>query len=119
MYFYIFDPGKDREVKYFERIQGRLLNLLAENHIEGETYRVTAIRTIDLLVDQALGADTKTIVVVGSDASLNKTINALVRKQADGFYLFGRRVGARENFGRSRFGGRGSEDFSGPFDGDT
>src|SRR3989344_2801368 len=83
MYFYIFDPGKDREVKYFERIQGRLLNLLAENHIEGETYRVTAIRTIDLLVDQALGADTKTIVVVGSDASLNKTISALVRKQAD------------------------------------
>ncbi len=83
MYFYIFDPGKDREIKYFERIQGRLLNLLAENHIEGETYRVTAIRTIELLVDQAIGAEAKTIVVVGGDASLNKTINAVVRKKAD------------------------------------
>ena len=44
MYFYIFDPRGEREVKYFERIQGRLLNTLAETHIEGETYRVTAIR---------------------------------------------------------------------------
>lgn len=83
MYFYIFDPGRDRELKYFERIQGRLLNLLAESHIEGETYRVTSIRTIDLLVEQALGAEAKTIVVVGSDGSLNKTINAVVRRRAD------------------------------------
>ncbi|MBI4050712.1 MAG: hypothetical protein HY396_01920 [Candidatus Doudnabacteria bacterium] len=83
MYFYIFDPAKDREIKYFERIQGRLLNLLAESRIDGETYRVTAIRTIELLVDQAIGAEAKTIVVVGGDGSLNKTINAVVRKKAD------------------------------------
>lgn len=83
MYFYIFDPRGDRELKYFERIQGRLLNLLAESKIEGETYRVTSIRTVELLVEQALGADAKTIIVVGGDGSLNKTINALVRKQAD------------------------------------
>lgn len=83
MYFYIFDPDRDKEAKYFERIQGRLLNLLAEAHIEGETYRVTAIRTVDLLVEQALGAEAKTIVVVGSDSSLNKTINAVLRKKAE------------------------------------
>lgn len=83
MYFYIFDPGRDKEVKYFERIHGRLLNLLAENHISGETYRVTAIRTIELLVDQAIGADAKTVVVVGSDSSLNKAINAVIRKKTD------------------------------------
>ena len=83
MYFYIFDPRGEREAKYFERIQGRLLNTLAETHIEGETYRVTAIRSIELLVDQAIGAEAKTIIVVGSDSSLNKTINALVRKKAD------------------------------------
>lgn len=83
MYFYIFDPGRDKEVKYFERIQGRLLNLLAEAHIEGETYRVTAIRTVELLVEQAIGANARTIIVVGSDATLNKTINALSRKEAD------------------------------------
>lgn len=83
MYFYIFDPGKEKELKYFERIQGRLLNLLAENHIEGETYRTTAIRTIELLVEQALGADAKTIIVVGSDSSLNKTVNAVVRKNIE------------------------------------
>lgn len=83
MYFYIFDPGKDREVKYFERIQGRLLNLLAENRIEGETYRVTSIRTVELLTEQAIGLEAKTIIVVGSDATLSKTINTLVRKKAD------------------------------------
>lgn len=83
MYFYIFDPAREKEVKYFDRIQGRLLNLLAENHIEGETYRVTAIRTIELLVEQAIGLDARTLIVVGSDASLNKAINAAVRKKAD------------------------------------
>lgn len=83
MYFYIFDPGRDKEVKYFERIQGRLLNLLAESNIGGETYRVTAIRTVELLVEQAIGADAKTIIVVGSDGSLNKTINAVIRKKAN------------------------------------
>jgi len=83
MYFYIFDPGHDSEVKHFERIQGRLLNLLAESHIEGETYRVTSIRTVDLLVEQAIGAEAKTIIVVGSDASLHKTVNALVRKKSE------------------------------------
>lgn len=83
MYFYIFDPARDREVKYFERIQGQLLNLLAEGKIEGETYRVTAIRTIELLVEQAIGLEARTIIVVGSDASLSKTINAVVRKKAN------------------------------------
>lgn len=83
MYFYIFDPGSPEEIKYFEQIQGRLLNALAENQIEGETYRVTAIRTIPLLIEQALGLEAKTIIIVGSDSSLNRAINALVRRKAD------------------------------------
>ncbi len=83
MYFYIFDPGRDKEAKYFERIQGRLLNLLAEHRIDGETYRVTAIRTVELLVEQAFGLSAKTIVVVGSDASLNRTINAVVKQKPE------------------------------------
>ncbi|OGE76379.1 MAG: hypothetical protein A3C85_02090 [Candidatus Doudnabacteria bacterium RIFCSPHIGHO2_02_FULL_48_21] len=83
MYFYIFDPGKDKEVRYFERIQGRLLNLLAENHIEGETYRVTSIRTVELLVEQAIGLEARTIIVVGGDSTLNRAINTLIRQNAD------------------------------------
>lgn len=83
MYFYIFDPGKDREIKYFERVQGRLLNLLSEHHIEGDTYRITAIRTVELLTEQAISAEAKTLIVVGSDATLNKAVNTLVRKKAE------------------------------------
>ena len=83
MYFYIFDPGKDKEVKYFEKIQGRLLNLFAEHRIEGDNYRVTSIRTVELLTEQAVTAEAKTIVVVGGDGSLNKAVNTLARRQAD------------------------------------
>ena len=83
MYFYIFDPGSDKEAKYFEKIQGRLLNYLAEFKVEGETYRVTSIRTVELLVEQALNAEAKTIVMVGSDSSLDRAINIVVAKQAD------------------------------------
>ena len=83
MYFYIFDPGSDKEAKYFEKIQGRLLNYIAEFKVEGETYRVTSIRTVELLVEQALNAEAKTIVMVGSDSSLDRAINIVVAKQAD------------------------------------
>lgn len=83
MYFYIFDPRGEKEIKYFDRIQGKLLNLIAENRIDGETYRVTPVRSVELLVDQAIGASAKTIIVVGSDATLNKTINAVIRKKAE------------------------------------
>ncbi|KKW22744.1 MAG: hypothetical protein UY65_C0016G0004 [Parcubacteria group bacterium GW2011_GWA2_51_12] len=83
MYFYIFDPGSDKEAKYFEKIQGRLLNYLAEFKVEGETYRVTSIRTVELLVEQALNAEAKTIVMVGSDSSLDRAINIVIAKQAD------------------------------------
>ena len=83
MYFYIFDPGSDKEAKYFEKIQGRLLNYIAEFKVEGETYRVTSIRTVELLVEQALNAEAKTIVMVGSDSSLDRAINIVIAKQAD------------------------------------
>ena len=83
MYFYIFDPRGEREIKYFERLQGKLLNQLAELRIDGETVRVTSIRTLDLLVEQAISAEAKTVVMVGSDQSLNKVINAVVKKKAD------------------------------------
>lgn len=83
MYFYIFDPRGEREIKYFERVQGKLSNQLAELKIDGETSRVTSIRTLDLLVEQAISADAKTVVVVGSDQSLNKVINAVVKKKAE------------------------------------
>lgn len=83
MYYYIFDPKSGSEEKYFDKIQGRLLNRLAELRIDGESSRVTPIRTMDLLVDQAIGANAKTLVVVGSDQSLNRVINSLVRKQVD------------------------------------
>lgn len=83
MYYYIFDPRGDKEIKYFERVQGRLLNLLSELKIDGEATRTSGIRTVELLVEQALGAEAKTIVVVGSDNSLNKVINAVVKKQAE------------------------------------
>lgn len=83
MYFYIFDPRGDKEIKYFDRIQGKLLNLIAENRIDGDSYRVTAIRSVELLVDQAIGANARTIIVVGSDSTLNKVVNALIRKAAD------------------------------------
>lgn len=83
MYFYIFDPGKDKEGKYFERVQGKLLNLLSEHHIEGDNYRTTSIRTVELLTEQAISGEAKTLVVVGSDASLSRAINTVIRKKAD------------------------------------
>lgn len=83
MYYYIFDPRGPSEIKYFERGQGKLLNLIAENQVDGETYRVTAIRTVELLVEQALYADVKTIIVAGSDQTLNRTVNAVIRKNAN------------------------------------
>jgi len=83
VYYYIFDPRGEQEIKYFERVQGRLLNQLAELRVDGETARVTSIRTIDLLVEQALNAECRTITVVGSDGSLNKAINAVANRRED------------------------------------
>ena len=83
MYFYIFDPGTDKEAKYFEKIQGQLLNYLAELKVEGENYRVTSIRTVELLVEQAINGGARTIVVVGSDSSLDRAINVVLTKKAD------------------------------------
>src|SRR3990167_5705089 len=83
MYFYIFDPGTDKEAKYFEKIQGQLLNYLAELKVEGETYRVTSIRTVELLVEQAINGEARTIVVVGSDSSLDRAINVVLTKRAN------------------------------------
>ena len=38
---------------------------------------------MELLVDQAIGLEAKTIIVVGNDSTLNRAINTLVRRGAD------------------------------------
>jgi diacylglycerol kinase family enzyme len=76
MYFYIVDPQKLNQ-KHFERVQNQLYSCLSEFRITGEVTRVTSLRTIPQLVDIAFSRGVKTLVTVGTDETLQDTINAV------------------------------------------
>ena len=79
MYYYIVDPQKISQ-KEFERVQNNLYSSLSEYRISGEIVRVTGLRTIQQLVENAFAHEAKTLVAVGTDETLHDVINA-VRKR--------------------------------------
>ena len=76
MYYYIVDPQKIPQ-REFERVQNLLYSSLSQYRVSGEVVRVTGLRTINQLVENALAHGAKTIVAVGSDDTLNDVINAV------------------------------------------
>jgi diacylglycerol kinase family enzyme len=76
MYYYIFDPTKLSQ-KSFERIQNQLYSCLSEYRIGGDISRVTGIRTVQQLVDIAFDRGVKTLVVIGTDDTLQEAISAV------------------------------------------
>jgi diacylglycerol kinase family enzyme len=80
MYYYIVDPQKISQ-KEFERVQNVLYSSLSEYRISGEVVRVTGLRTVQQLVENALAHEAKTIVAVGSDETLNTVINAVNKRE--------------------------------------
>ncbi|HEX9502919.1 MAG TPA: diacylglycerol kinase family protein [Patescibacteria group bacterium] len=80
MYYYIVDPQKISQ-KEFERVQNVLYSSLSEYKIAGEVVRVTGLRTIQQLVENAFAREAKTIVAVGSDQTLHEMINAIGKRE--------------------------------------
>jgi len=76
MYYYIVDPQKLSQ-REFERVQNLLYSSLSEYRVSGEIMRVTGLRTINQLVENAFTHGAKTIVAVGSDETLHDVINAI------------------------------------------
>jgi len=76
MYYYIVDPQQISQ-QQFERVQNILYSSLSEYKISGEVVRVTGLRTINQLVENAFLRDVKTLVVVGSEETLHDVVNAI------------------------------------------
>ncbi len=86
MYYYIVDPSKLSQ-KEFERVQNVLYSSLSEYKIAGEIVRVTGMRTILQLVENAFAHETKTIVAVGNDETLHEVINAVNKREVTIGYI--------------------------------
>ena len=80
MYYYIFDPTKLSQ-KAFERVQNQLYSCLSEYRIGGDISRVTGIRTVQQLVDIAFDRGVKTLVIVGTDDTLQEAISAIKNRE--------------------------------------
>src|SRR6185295_12208341 len=79
MYYYIVDPGKISQSE-FERVQNQLYSSVSEFRVSGEVVRVTTLRTINQLVENAFSHNATTIVAVGGDDTLQSVINAVGRR---------------------------------------
>jgi diacylglycerol kinase family enzyme len=79
MYYYIVDPQNLKQ-KEFERVQNILYSSLSEFRISGEVVRMTGLRTIAQLVENAFAHEAKTIVAVGSDETLHEVVNAVGKR---------------------------------------
>jgi diacylglycerol kinase family enzyme len=75
MYYYIIDP-QNLSQRQFERVQSQLYSCLSESHINGETFRVTSLRSVNQLVESSLERGAKTIIAVGSDETMHDVINS-------------------------------------------
>jgi diacylglycerol kinase family enzyme len=76
MYYYIVDPQKISQ-KEFERVQNLLYSSLSEYRVSGEVVRVTGLRTVNQLTENAFAHGVKTLVAVGNDDTLHDVINAV------------------------------------------
>jgi diacylglycerol kinase family enzyme len=86
MYYYIVDPQKISQ-REFERVQNLLYSSLSEYRVSGEIVRVTGLRTVNQLVENAFSHGSKTIVAVGSDDTLNEVINAIKDREMTVGYI--------------------------------
>jgi len=73
MYYYLIDP-QHYDGKNFEFFQTRLLSLIGEYQITGETVRVTKLRRVKDLVTTALSRGVTTLVVAGGDPTFTEVI---------------------------------------------
>jgi diacylglycerol kinase family enzyme len=80
MYYYIVDPQQLSQ-KEFERVQNNLYSSLSEFRISGEVVRMTGLRTIQQLVENAFAHEAKTIIAVGGDDTLHEVINAIGKRE--------------------------------------
>lgn len=76
MYYYILDPGKI-PLEKFERLQVELQGLLSEFNISGEMQRITTLRSVADLVENASTRVTKTLIACGNDDTFNQILAAL------------------------------------------
>lgn len=79
MYYYILDPH-NIPLDKFERLQVELQGLLSEFNIVGEMQRVTTLKTVGDLVDNAAHRGVKTLVACGNDDTFNMLLASLKGK---------------------------------------
>ena len=79
MYYYIVDPGK-LGLERFEQLQIELQGLLSEFNVSGEMVRVTTLRNIKDLVDNAGLRATRTLIACGNDDTFNQMLASLQGK---------------------------------------
>jgi len=75
-YYYILDPH-NVPPKDFERNQIELQTLLTESKITGEMARVTPLRIIPELVENAASRGAKTLIACGTDETFHQVLAAL------------------------------------------
>lgn len=80
MYYYILDPH-NLSLETFERLQVELQGLLSEFNITGEMQRVTTLKTIGDLVENAASRGVKTLIACGNDDTFNMMIARLAGKE--------------------------------------
>ena len=76
MYHYIIDPQKTSQ-KTFERVQNQLYSSVSELRISGEMVRVTSLRSMGQLVEEAIMRGATTSGGVGHDSTIQEIINAV------------------------------------------
>jgi diacylglycerol kinase family enzyme len=76
MYYYILDPHNLSLAK-FEKLHIELQGLLAEFNVNGEVGRVTALRTINDLIETASQRGATTLIACGSDDTFNLMLAGL------------------------------------------
>ena len=76
MYYYILDP-RNIPQKDFERNLTELQTLLTEFKINGELARITPLRMIPEMVDNAASRGARTLVVCGSDETFHQALAAV------------------------------------------
>ncbi|MBU0732489.1 hypothetical protein KKC88_06460 [Patescibacteria group bacterium] len=77
MYFYFYDTFVSE--KKFEPLLGKIENRLIELGINGRTEKLTVLKNMKELIDDAIEKGAHTIVAVGDDRTLLKTINIAAR----------------------------------------
>lgn len=75
MYYYIFQPARERKIKYlYEKIRLKI----GLSGISGEIVQSTPLRTVEELTELGMTKGYSTIVAVGADSFINKVAHFLI-----------------------------------------